>query len=404
MGRMRNWAGNLEYRARELHEPTSLDELRELVQRSRGIRALGSRHSFSEVADTTGDHVSLARMPRRIEIDTDARTVTVDGAIRYGELCGPLHDAGFGLHNMASLPHISVAGACATGTHGSGDRNGALSAATTGLELVTADGELVRLTRTDEADAFGLAVVGLGAIGVVTTVTLEIEPTYLVRQDVYEDLPLASVVDHFDEIASMADSVSLFTEWRGPSLDMVWLKRRVGPDEAEPPGEMAQDLFGAQPSSVERHPIRQLAAEACTPQLGVAGPWHERLPHFRMDHTPSAGEELQSEYFVPRDRFVEAFLAVDRLRDRIAPLIQVTEVRTIAADDMALSMAFDRPSAAVRATTALGQTLRPARRRRPVALPASKELRGTREAPRPGRQVPKCLPGPLRLRGAVSGL
>jgi len=345
---MRNWAGNLEYRARDLHEPTSFDELRELVQRSDRIRPIGSRHSFNEIADTTGDQVSLARMPRRIDIDRAARTVTVDGAIRYGELCVALHEAAFALHNMASLPHISVAGACATGTHGSGDRNGALPAAVSGLELVLANGEVVHLTRVDDPVTFELAVVGLGAVGVVTALTLDVEPAYLVRQDIYEDLPLASVVDHFDEIAAMADSVSLFTEWRGPSIDMVWLKRRVDSDAEDEPAPMS--LFGAVSSTVERHPIRRLSPDACTSQLGVPGPWHERLPHFRMDHTPSAGEELQSEFFVPRARLVDAFLAVDRLRDRIAPLIQVSEVRTIAADHLALSMASNRPSAAIHFT------------------------------------------------------
>ena len=344
MSPMRNWAGNLEYRARTLHEPTSMDGLRELVSRSARLRPLGSRHSFNSIADTTGDQVSLARMPRRFEVDREARTVTVDGGMRYGDFCAPLHEAGFALHNMASLPHISVAGACATGTHGSGDRSGSLSTAVRGLEFVIADGEVVSLTRTDNPGAFELAVVSLGAMGVVTAVTLDVEPAYQVRQDVYEDLPLDSVINHFDDLTGAADSVSLFTEWRGPTVDMVWLKRRVG--EGDIAERATGDLLGAVASTVERHPIRSLSAEACTPQLGAPGPWHERLPHFRMDHTPSAGEELQSEYFVARAHAVDAFIAVDALRDRIAPLIQVSEVRTIAADDLALSMAFERSSVA----------------------------------------------------------
>jgi xylitol oxidase len=347
MGGMRNWAGNLEYGARTLHEPTAMDELRELVSRSERLRPLGSRHSFNAIADTTADQVSLARMPRRFEVDARAGTVTVDAATRYGDLCGPLHEAGFALHNMASLPHISVAGACATGTHGSGDRSGSLSTAVSGLELVIVDGEVVRLSRTDNPGTFELAVVGLGALGVITAVTLDIEPAYQVRQDVYEDLPVASVVDHFDELTSAAHSVSLFTEWRGPIIDMVWLKQRVSEGDAS---QGAGQLLGAVAATVNRHPIPSLPADACTPQLGVAGPWHERLPHFRLDHTPSAGEELQSEFFVAREHAVDAFLAVDAHRDRIAPLIQVTEIRTIAADDLALSMAFERDSVAIHFT------------------------------------------------------
>ena len=286
-------------------------------------------------------------MPRRIDIDPVGRTVTVDAAIRYGELCGPLDAAGFALHNVASLPHISVAGACATGTHGSGDRSGSLATAVSGLELVVADGQVIQLTRAEDPQSFKLAVVGLGALGIVTAVTLDVEPTYMVRQDVYEDLPLDDLVDQFDEITALADSVSLFTEWRGPTIDMVWLKRRV-PDGAVE--HAADKLFGATAATAERHPIRRLSADACTPQLGVAGAWYDRLPHFRMDHTPSAGEELQTEYFVPREHAVEAFLAVHALRARIEPLIQVSEVRTIAADNLGLSMANGRASVAIHFT------------------------------------------------------
>lgn len=345
---MRNWAGNLAYSAGRFHQPESVEQLQQIVRASRSVRALGSRHSFSEIADTTGDQVSLARLPRSIEVDAESRTVTVDGGIRYGELCGPLHAAGFALHNLASLPHISVAGACATATHGSGDRSGNLATAVSALELVTADGDLVRFDRAVDTDTCLGAVVSLGALGIVTKLTLDMEPTYQVRQDVYEDLPLTKFADHFEAIASGADSVSFFTEWGGPSIDMVWQKRRVGPgdDDQEPP----PSLFGATPAVRERHPIRRMAADACTAQLGVVGPWHERLPHFRMDHTPSAGAELQTEYLVPREHAVAALLALDELRSWIAPLIQVSEIRTVAADALWLSTAFGRASVALHFT------------------------------------------------------
>ena len=339
---MRNWAGNLEYRAKEVLEPTSIEELQELVRASSQLRVLGSRHSFNDIADTTGDHLSLVRLPRQIEIDEADRTVTVDGGIRYGELCGPLHAAGFALHNLASLPHISIAGACATGTHGSGDRSGGLGTAVVGMEVVTADGELRTVTRESDAETLNGAVVSLGAIGVVASLTLAIEPTYEVRQDVYEDLPLSVVASHFEELMSMADSVSLFTEWRGPTIDMAWLKRRLTSTRDPAPST----LFGATLATADRHPIRRMSAAACTPQLGVPGPWFDRLPHFRMDHTPSAGDELQSEYLVPREHGVEALLALDHLRDRMSKLILVSEVRTVAADSLWLSMAFERPSVA----------------------------------------------------------
>ena len=237
-----NWAGNHAYVAARLHQPSSIEELQGIVRAARSLRVLGSRHSFSDIADTTGDLVSLDRLPRRFDLDRTARTVTVDGGVRYGELCGPLDATGFALHNLASLPHISVAGACATATHGSGDRSGNLATAVSAMELVTADGELLTLARDQADGAFDGAVVGLGGLGVVTAITLDLEPTFRVRQDVYEDLPLPRVVEHFDEITSMADSVSLFTEWRGPLVEQVWLKRRV------PEGEGADappDVLGA---------------------------------------------------------------------------------------------------------------------------------------------------------------
>lgn len=340
---MRNWAGNLEYGARRLHEPTSIEELQAVVRESSKLRALGSRHSFNEIADTTGNLVSLARLPRIVDIDPDARTVTVDGGIRYGELCQPLHDAGFAFHNLASLPHISVAGACATATHGSGNRNGCLATAVRAMEIVKADGEIARFSRGSDPDALRGAAVSLGALGVVTRLTLDVEPAYRVRQDVFEDVPLADVVAHFEDLTASVDSISFFTQWRGPAIDQVWLKRRVTDPQTDdtPPG-----MSRARPAIRDRHPIRGMPATSCTPQMGVAGPWHERLPHFRMDHTPSSGDELQSEYVVPREHAVDALLALDRIRDRIRPLIQVSELRTIAPDDLWLSMAQGRESAA----------------------------------------------------------
>jgi xylitol oxidase len=338
---MRNWAGNHTYRARSLLEPGSIDELQGLVRGSTRLRVIGSRHSFNDISDTDGDLLSVAGMPRVFELDEAARTITVDGATRYGDLCAPLNDAGFALHNMASLPHISVVGACATGTHGSGAKSGNLATVVVGAQVVRGDGELVQVTPS-QPGVLRAAGVSLGCLGVITRITLAVEPTYKVRQDVFEDLSLDAFVQHFHEIAATGDSVSFFTEWGDRGIDQVWIKRRV--DAVG--GDSIGGLFGATPASVERHPIRGLPADACTAQLGVPGAWFERLPHFRMDHTPSSGDELQSEYLVGAERGPDAFLALNRLRAAIAPLIQVTEIRSIAADDLPLSPASGRASVA----------------------------------------------------------
>jgi xylitol oxidase len=342
-----NWAGNHAYVARALHEPESMEQVQEIVRNARSLRVLGTRHSFNDIADTAGDMVSLRRMPRVFDLDEAAGTATVDGGVRYGELCGPLDAAGFALHSLASLPHISVAGACATATHGSGDRIGNLATAVTALEVVTADGEKAVFARDRDPDALNGAVVSLGALGVITSLTLELQPTFRMRQDVYEDLPLISVIDRFDDVTASADCVSLFTGWREPLFEQVWLKRRVADGEAFEP---LPDLFGATLARVPLHPIRGMSADACTEQLGVAGPWHERMPHFRMDHTPSSGDELQSEYLVPRHLAGDALLALAGIRDRFASLVQVSEVRTIASDELWMSTAAGRASVSIHFT------------------------------------------------------
>jgi alditol oxidase len=344
---MRNWAGNLTYRASTIHEPASVDEVRAIVRtvgrRSGRVRALGTRHSFSDVADTDGDLLSLAALPRRFEVDASARTVTVDAGVRFGALAPALDEAGFALHTMASLPHIAVAGAVATATHGSGVTRRNLSAAVVAMELVTADGDLVPFDRREGPDAMDGAVVSLGALGIVTALTLAVVPAYAMSQDVYEDLPIDAFCERFDEIAGMAESVSFFTGWRGPTIDQVWVKSRVEPGSAM---DLPDRVHGAAGATVERHPIRGLDPSAATPQLGAVGRWYERLPHFRLDHTPSSGDELQAELFIDRRHAGDAFLALDRMRDELAPLVQVSEIRTIAADGLWLSPAYRRDSVA----------------------------------------------------------
>ena len=334
----RNWAGNVEFAARAVHRPTSVAQLQDLVAGSDRVRALGSGHSFSRIADTTGDLVSVAGLPPVVELDRATSTVRVAAGLRYGEVTGRLHEAGFALPNLGSLPHISVAGACSTGTHGSGDGNGALATAVSAVELVGADGELRTVRRGDAG--FAGSVVALGALGIVTALTLDLRPSFGVRQWVYEGLAIADA----EEALAAAYSVSLFTYWAGAGFEQVWLKQR-DTDPAPP-----QRWLGATRAAEQRHMVRGVDPGHCTPQLGVPGPWHERLPHFRLAFTPSSGDELQSEYAVPRAALPDALRALDRIRDRIAPVLLVSEIRTIAADDQWLSLAEGRAGAALHFT------------------------------------------------------
>lgn len=336
-----NWAGNLTYGATTLHEPTTIDELREVVAGARRLRPLGSRHSFNRIADTDGAQVSLACLPVVVDVDEAARTVTVSAGLRYGELVEQLDAAGWALPNLASLPHISVAGAISTGTHGSGDRNQSLAAVVAAIRFVGADGELHDVRRGD-TDFAGM-VVGLGVLGVLTAVTLDVVPTFEVRQDLFEHLPWSAVTGHFDAITSSAYSVSMFTDWSDAGPHQIWTKSRT---DADP----VTELFGATPATRELHPLPGVDAGATTRQLGVPGPWWDRLPHFRLEYTPSDGNELQTEYLVPRGSALAAIDAVRGLRAELAPILLVAEIRTIAGDDLWLSPAHDTDCVALHFT------------------------------------------------------
>src|SRR5215207_2389468 len=332
-----NWAGNYIYRAAHYHQPETIEQVQELVTHSSKVKALGTRHSFNDIADSQGDLISMERFDKIMALDRGRSTVTVEAGVRYGQLARWLHGEGFALHNLASLPHISVAGACATATHGSGDHHGNLATAVSAMELVTGHGEVVVLSREHHREQFAGAVVGLGGLGVVTKLTLDVSPTFQMQQDVYENLPLEALEDHYDELTSSLYSVSLFTDWRSSMINQVWLKRHV-PDGISVKAE--SELFGARLAANHVHPIATLSAENCTEQMGVSGPWFERLPHFRMDFTPSSGEELQTEYILPRQYAFAAFRVIDRLREHIAPLLQISEIRTIAADDLWMSPCY----------------------------------------------------------------
>jgi len=341
-----NWAGNYQYHTDRLHLPKSVAEVQQMVKTCNRVKALGARHSFNGIADSTENQISLKQLDDML-VDRTTNTVTVGAGVTYGQLAPYLDGQGYALHNLASLPHISIAGACATGTHGSGSNNGNLATAVSAMEIVTAEGQVVSLSRKSDGERFSGAVVGLGGMGVVTKVTLDLQPTFQIRQTVFEDLSMAQLENQLDEIFASAYSISLFTDWQKHRINQVWVKRRVEPaasDSVEP------EFFGAKAAMQKLHPLAGHSAENCTEQMGIPGPWYERLPHFRMNFTPSSGAELQSEYFVPRDKAYAAILAVEQLRDRITPHLFISELRTIDADNLWMSPCYKRPSMTIHFT------------------------------------------------------
>ena len=335
---MRNWAGNISFNDAQTLTPSSIDDLQKIVAANSSVRARGTAHSFNSIADTNGVGIVLSEMPRVIEIDSARSVVRVSGGLRYGDLAQSLHTKGFALHNLASLPHISIAGAIATGTHGSGVSNGSLSTEVSAIDLVLANGEIRRITRESVDDTFNAAVVGLGLLGIVSTLELDIEPTYEISQVVYPNFPRSLFYANLNAVLGAAYSVSFFTTWGAEDDGQVWTKERM----SQSAGERASELFGIPAASAKQHPIPGIDPIHCTEQLDQPGAWHERLPHFKLEFTPSAGDELQSEYLVPRSYAAQALAALEPLAAEFNHLLQVSEIRTVKADNLWLSPSYKR--------------------------------------------------------------
>ena len=345
MTREHNWADNHTFHAARLHRPASIDEVRRIVVAARNVRAIGMRHSFNGIADAE-DIVDLCHLDPRYVIDPERMTVTLGANTTYGALAAHLEQQGYALHNMASLPHVSVAGATATGTHGSGDGNGTLSTAVAGLELVTAAGDVVQVARGDAG--FDGMVVGLGAFGIVTRITLDIEPSYRMQQDAFVDLPWQTLLTKFDAVSSVATSVNLLTKWSADAVDRMWCKTRL-------PDGRARSVSAAH-LGASAAPLNRISSSVGDPNLilypfgGVPGPWSERLPHFRLDCEPGTRDQIQSEYMLPRTAFPAAATALRAMGQRIDTLLRATEIRTMAADGLWLSPAYGRDTVAIHFT------------------------------------------------------
>ena len=344
--RLKNWAGNLEFSTDQVHYPQTVEEVQSIIRNVSKLRALGSQHSFNTIADSENNLVSSKKLNKIISINKAENTVTVEAGIKYGELVQHLHDNGYALHNLASLPHISVAGSIATATHGSGVNNGNLATSVSAIEFVNGAGEVVQLSRKD-GDVFYGAVVGLGALGFVTKVTLDLLPTFNMKQIVYRNMPMDSLKENFLAIMSGGYSVSLFTDWSNRNINEVWIKSRDGGEE---PAGGQREFYGATPAEKNMHPVEDQPAESCTEQMGVPGPWYERMPHFKMGFTPSTGVELQSEYFVPLENGYDAMMAVEKLHEKITPHLFISEIRTIAADDLWMSPCYKKACVSLHTT------------------------------------------------------
>ncbi len=343
---IRNWAGNITYSTGNLSQPATLDDIRERVRSEAHLRGLGTRHCFNTIADSSYHLLSQEKRQALIEINPAKARVLVEAGARYGDFCRLIDKEGFALKNLASLPHISAAGASGTSTHGSGVNNGSLATEIAGFELVKANGEVVQISREKDPEILRGMAVHLGCFGIISRVSLDLVPAYEVEQRVYRNLPMAALETHFEEIMSAGYSVSLFTDWQNKNINQIWIKSLTDEQGIVKDPE----FFGARLADRDMHPIDTEPAENCTPQMGLAGPWYERLPHFKMDFMPSKGDELQAEFFIPFEHAWKAISTLEKMHTDIAPHLFITEIRSIAADDIWMSPFYRQKSVAIHFT------------------------------------------------------
>lgn len=343
---LHNWAESINYSTKRVYYPASNDEIQRIISSNKKLKCLGSKHSFSRIADTDGVLVSTSKMKNIIEFNEAEKTITIEPGITYGELAVFLQQKGYALQNLASLPHISIAGACATATHGSGNENGVLASSVVALDIVDGKGQTHQI-KANDSDLFNGAVVNLGALGIVTRLTLKVVPDFSISQVVYRKLPIDAAYSNFHEVMASGYSVSLFTDWSQPSINQVWVKKLVASSQ-EP--SHPKDFYGAIASDVDLHPVESQSAENVTTQRGIAGPWFERLPHFKMGFKPSTGKELQSEFFVDSENAVEAIKAMQALGTVISPHLFISEIRSVKADEFWMSPAYQKDCIALHTT------------------------------------------------------
>jgi xylitol oxidase len=358
-----NWGGNFRFSTTDIRFPRSLDEVVDAVKEGapkstpggvgppvKHLRALGSRHSFSKIADTAEMLVSLSAMNRILAVNpgsaTEAPTITVEGGAIYTDVTPFVEFIGAAFHNQLTLSEVSVAGSINTGAHGTGITNGILATQVRSVELVLANGTVTTLRKGVDA-AFPAAVVGLGAFGVVTKVELEMQASYQMTQHVFLNLPFTTLTDQFDTIMSSAYTVQAWTDWSDPTnFNQVWVGDR---DDDAADFSTAPAFYGATRAPAQVTPVAALPPTYVVPQ-GVAGPWNERLVCYRLGLSGFNGDEIQSEYILPITNAKAALEAIAALATQIAPLCYVSVVRTIAADDFWLSPAYGRDSVAIHFT------------------------------------------------------
>lgn len=342
MALLMNWSENFTFEATGVERPKTIAQLQDVVAAAPRAKAVGTRHCFTRIADSPGGVlVDTSGLDVGVTVDHDTMTATVPAGWSYSKIVAELEAQGVALPNLASLPHVSIAGATATGTHGSGDTNQVMAACMSGIELVDGEGEL-RTIDSGHPDLKALSV-GLGAFGIFTTLTVDVEPSYLVQGAYFRETSWQNLLDNLDDVMASAYSVNLHAAYSDTNVRGIWSKYRL---EGSEPLDLPDELFGMTRVEGQLTPGKNTI-------INEPGPWSERLAHFTPESAPSAeGDELQTEYFVDRKHGAAAINALRKMGADLDPHLHGTEIRTVASDDLWLSPCYRRE------TLSLGMTWR----------------------------------------------
>ena len=351
----RNWGGNQQAQPRAIESPRDVEEIALVVKRAAGegqhVKAVGAGHSFTAAAATDGTLLRLDRLTGVVSADARSGLVTVRGGTPLHELNKSLADLGLAMSNLGDIDRQTITGATSTGTHGTGTKLGGLATQIRGLELVTGDGSVISCSADERPDVFAAARVGLGALGIVTAITLQCEPAFMLEAD-ERPMPLAQVMDELDELA---DGNEHFEFYWFPHTDIALTKRnnRLPAGERTRPLKawrewledefLANTVFNATSALAKWRP-------SVTPRLnGIAakslGARTFSAPSYEVFTSPRRVRFVEMEYAVPRAALRDAIRAVQRVIEREGLLVSFPiEVRVAAGDDIALSTASGRES------------------------------------------------------------
>lgn len=356
MAEWRNWAGNQTAEPTSVLRPTSVQELVDVVLKAASqdqqVKPIGSGHSFTAIGVAPGIQLDMSGLARIVSADHATGLVTVEAGMPLHRLNRELAAQGLAMTNLGDIEVQTISGALSTGTHGTGERFGGLTTQIRGMQLVTADGTLRELDPNQSPDLYEMARLGLGALGVIATVTLQTEPLFAVHAE-EKPMPMPEVLDRFDELASAVDHFEFY--WF-PHTNGTLTKhntRQPGDVALQPLGRLkrwvddellSNTLFGTLQTLERRIPALIRPVNKFSTKVLGARTYTDLS--YKIFTSPRRVRFCEMEYAIPRESVVDVLKELDASIERSGMLISFpVEVRVAAADDIPLSTASGRDSA-----------------------------------------------------------